>query len=272
MSLIETQGLTCGYADKVVLNGIDLKVEPGEKVVLLGPNGSGKSTLLRTLSGLVKPLSGEVRIGGNPLAKLSVAEISRRVAVVPQEEMPRFAFSVREIVTMGRLARSNGILDTPEDREIATKAMELADCLTLQDRPVTELSGGERQRVLIARALAQETTLLLLDEPTSHLDPGHQLATIEIVNSLSKKGIATVAAVHDLNLAGSLADRAILLENGKIGMDAPVEEVLNSPILDRVYQVNFGRIYWPDATPGRTFLTLGAGVAGAPLGVSSVYH
>lgn len=272
MSLIETQGLICGYAGKVVLDGIDLKVEPGETVVLLGPNGSGKSTLLRTLSGLTKPISGEVILNGNSLAKLGVAEISRRVAVVPQEEMPRFAFTVREIVTMGRLARSNGILDTPEDREIATKAMEMADCLTLQDRPVTELSGGERQRVLIARALAQETPLLLLDEPTSHLDPGHQLATIEIVKSLSKKGIATVAAVHDLNLAGSLAERAILLKDGKIGMDAPVEEVLNSPILDRVYQVNFDRIYWMREGAARTFLALGAGVEGGALGVSSVYH
>jgi len=270
MTLVETEALTCGYADKKVLNGIDLKVAPGEKVVLLGPNGSGKSTLLRTLSGLIKPLSGEVRIGGAPLGRLSVSEIARRVAVVPQEETPRFSFTVREIVTMGRLARSNGLFDTPEDREIATKAMETADCISLAERPVVELSGGERQRVLIARALAQETTLLLLDEPTSHLDPGHQLATIEIVSSLAGKGIATVAAVHDLNLAGSLADRAILLEDGKIGMDAPVEEVLNSPILDRVYGVKFGRAYWG----GRTFLFLGRSLdmTGVSLGVSSVYH
>jgi len=251
-----------------VLEGIDLRVEFGEKVVLLGPNGSGKSTLLRTLSGLIKPLSGEVLIGGDSLVKLSVAEIARRVAVVPQEELPRFSFSVRETVTMGRLARSNGLFDTPEDREIATRAMETADCLSLQDRPVTELSGGERQRVLIARALAQETTLLLLDEPTSHLDPGHQIAAIEIVRSLSAKGIATIAAVHDLNLASSLAERAILLEKGKIGLDAPIEEVLNSPILDRVYGVNFGRAVWNN----RTYLLVDPALGGISLGVSSEYH
>lgn len=239
--LLVVEGLACGYPSKRVLEGIDFRVRAGERIALLGPNGSGKSTLLRTLSGLLKPLSGTVRIEDRALERLGAREIARKVAVVPQEETPRFAFTVREIVTMGRLALSDGIFDTPEDRAAATRAMETADCLELEDRIVSELSGGERQRVLIARALAQETPALLLDEPTSHLDPAHQIATARLVRELGERGIATIAAVHDLNLASRFADRAILLEKGGIGMDGTVEEVLNSPILDRVYGVQFGR-------------------------------
>lgn len=243
--VLQARGLACGVGTKRVLDNIELQIRPGERVVLLGPNGSGKSTLLATLSGLRRPLAGEVMLGDRPLAGLRPNEIAQRVGVVPQEELPRFSFSVREIVTMGRLARSNGLVDTPEDREIATEAMHEADCLVLADRPVTELSGGERQRVLIARALAQETPLLLLDEPTSHLDPSHQIAVAKIVAKLAKRGIATIAAVHDLNLASRLADRAILLEDGGIAKDDAVEKVLESSILDRVYGVSFLRYYFP---------------------------
>ncbi|AIE85527.1 ABC transporter ATP-binding protein [Fimbriimonas ginsengisoli] len=241
MKIAEALGLEAGYGSKRVLHGIDLAIAPGERVALLGPNGSGKSTLLRTLAGLIKPQAGEVRLGGESVANLSVREVARRVASVPQEEIPRFEFTVREMVTMGCLARSNGLLDTPEDRVAATEAMEQADCLHLEGRPVTELSGGERQRVLIARALAQRTELVLLDEPIAHLDPAHQLAVSRLVQSMASRGIATVAAIHDLNFAARMADRAILLEAGRIAINDTVEAVLASPVLDRVYQVAFQR-------------------------------
>lgn len=256
--VLQARGLACGFGAKRVLDNLDLQIRPGERVVLLGPNGSGKSTLLATLSGLRKPLAGEVFLGDRPLAGMRANEVAQRVGVVPQEEPTRFDFNVREIVTMGRLARSNGLVDTPEDRRIANEAMREADCLDLADRPVTELSGGERQRVLIARALAQETPLLLLDEPTSHLDPSHQIAVAEIVGKLATRGIATIAAVHDLNLAGRLADRAILLENGGVAIDDAVEKVLVSPILDRVYGVAFVRYYLEEGVA--LGLPAGAGV------------
>lgn len=242
----EVRGLVCGYGDRAVLNGIELSIAQGERVALLGPNGSGKSTLIRAISGILKPQRGEVLLQGEPISRFSAREIAQRVAVAPQEETARFEFTVRDVVTMGRLARSNGLFDTPEDREAASAAMDRADCRYLEDRRVTDLSGGERQRVLIARALAQATPLVLLDEPTSHLDPAHQLGVAESVQTLSRDGIATVAAIHDLNLASRIATRAILLENGKVGMDDAVEAALNSPILDRVYGVRFERIRTPE--------------------------
>jgi iron complex transport system ATP-binding protein len=256
--LLEARGLVAGYAGRTVLDGIDFALAEGERVVLLGPNGSGKSTLLKAFSKGLAPQAGEVLLLGDPVARMSHAEIARRMAFVPQEESARFPFRVREVVTMGRLARSNGLLDTPDDRAAAARAMERADCAHLAERPYTELSGGERQRVLIARALAQETRVILLDEPTSHLDPAHQVAVAELIGSLANEGVATVAAVHDLNLASRMAARAVLLHEGRIGIDAPVEEVLRSSTLDEVYGVGFLRVEAPD---GRLALLPGRHVA-----------
>ena len=239
--LLEVRGLECGYGGKTVLHGIDLVVNAGDRVVLLGPNGSGKSTLLRAIGGLVRPTAGEILLQGVSIRDLSVNEIAKRVASVPQEEPAQFHFLVREVVTMGRLARSNSLFDTEEDRDAASDAMNRSDCFHLKDRPFTELSGGEHQRVLIARAIAQQTPLVLLDEPTSHLDPAHQLSIAELIGSLSGAGTGTVAAVHDLNFASRVANRALLLDQGKVANDGSVEEVLMSPILDAVYGVKFYR-------------------------------
>lgn len=247
MSLVlEARGLVAGYAGRTVLHGIDFSLAPGERVVLLGPNGSGKSTLLKALSKGLSPSAGAVMLQGEAVSGLRHAEIARRLAFVPQEETARFPFRVREVVTMGRLARSNGLLDTPEDREVAARSMARADCEHLAERPYTELSGGERQRVLIARALAQEAAVMLLDEPTSHLDPAHQVAVAELVGSLAGEGVATVAAVHDLNLASRMAERAVLMHEGQIALEGEVEDVLRSHELDRVYGVRFTRVDAPD--------------------------
>ena len=245
-SVLEARRVVAGYAGRTVLHGVDFALAAGERVVLLGPNGSGKSTLLKAMSKTLALQSGEVLLLGDPIDRLGHAEVARRLAFVPQEEPARFAFLVREIVTMGRLARSNGLFDTPADREAAERAMARADCAYLADRPYTELSGGERQRVLIARALAQEAKVVLLDEPTSHLDPAHQVAVAELVGSLAGEGVATVAAVHDLNLASRMAERAVLLRDGCIGLDDEVEKVLRSSTLDEVYRVEFTRVEAPD--------------------------
>jgi len=240
-ALVECRGLAAGYLDKPVLKGVDLRLDGGESVALLGPNGSGKSTLLRALTKTLPIASGEIRIQGDGLPSLATAEIARRVGFVPQDEPAHFSFLVRELVLMGRLARSSALFDTPEDRQAANEAMEQTDCLHLADRPITELSGGERQRVLIARALAQQTRILLLDEPTAHLDPAHQVSVAELVRSLAQEGRATLCAVHDLNLAGRMASRGVLLIDGTVGLDAPIEEVLESPLLDQAYGVRFER-------------------------------
>jgi iron complex transport system ATP-binding protein len=233
--------LTCGYGREIVLTDINLVARANETLVLLGPNGSGKSTLLKSVSKSVQPTSGQILLSGDEIGGLNHREVAKRVAFVPQEESFKFEFLVRDVVTMGRLPISDSLWDTPDDAIAATDAMREADCLYLQDRSVMELSGGEKQRVLIARALAQGAPLMLFDEPTSHLDIEHQLVVTQLVRRLASEGRATIVAIHDLNLASLVGDRGILLHEGKIGMDAPMQEVLESELLDEVYKVKFSR-------------------------------
>lgn len=239
--LLECKNLTCGYGRKTVLRDVDLAARAGETLVLLGPNGCGKSTFLKSLSKTVPVSSGQIMLSGADIGTLTHREIAKRLAFVPQEESFRFEFKVREVVTMGRLPLSDSLWDTPDDAIAATEAMREADCLHLEDRSVMELSGGEKQRVLIARALAQGAPLMLFDEPTSHLDIEHQLVVAQLVRVLAKMGRTTIVAIHDLNLAPMIGDRAILLHQGRIGMDAPMQQVLENELLDEVYKVKFKR-------------------------------
>lgn len=242
MSLLSCRDLACGYSGRPVLSGLEAEVQAGEIIVLLGPNGSGKSTLLKTLGAWLPPISGQVLIGGRSADRLSRAEVAQHLAYVPQEEFPAFPFTARQIVLMGRLARSQGLMDTPEDYAIAERSMARSDCLEFADRPVTELSGGERQRVLIARALASEAKVLLLDEPSSHLDAAHVVGLVELLKQLSGEGCAVVVAVHDLNVASLLGSRALLLGDGRLLHDGGVEDVLTGPSLEGVYGIRFERL------------------------------
>jgi len=240
-NLLECRNLTSGYGREVVLRDISLTAKPGETIVLLGPNGCGKSTLLKSVAKNVPTMSGQILLSGDDIGGLTHREIAKRMAFVPQEESFKFEFLVRDVVTMGRLPLSDSLWDTPEDAVAATEAMREADCLYLANRSVMELSGGEKQRVLIARALAQGAPLVLFDEPTSHLDIEHQLVVAQLVRALANEGRATIVAIHDLNLAPLVGDRAILLHEGRIGLDAPMREVLEHQLLDEVYKVKFNR-------------------------------
>ena len=244
MPPLQAENLACGHVAPV-LDGVDLTLEAGASVVLLGPNGSGKSTLLKTLAGLLPPLGGTVRLGEDDLSRLGAREIARRVASVPQDENAPFAFTVRQIVTLGRLARSNGLLDTPEDHAAAVEAMRRADCERLADRPMGETSGGERARALVARALAQDTPLVLMDEPSAHLDPAHGAWIVGLVRELAGEGKAVVVALHDLNLASAMADRTILLAEGRVVADGPTDAVLASKGLDQAFGTEFDRLRTP---------------------------
>ena len=248
MPLLEAASLSCGHTE-AVLAGIDLAVGAGETVGLLGPNGSGKSTLLKTLAGLLPPLAGTIRLGGDDLRGLKPREAARRVASVPQDEAAPFAFTVRQIVAMGRLARSKGLLDTPEDAEAVEAAMRRADCAHLADRPANETSGGERARALIARALAGDAPLLLMDEPSAHLDASHQAWIVRLVRELAREGRGVVVALHDLNLAAAITDRALLLSRGRLAMDGPTEAVLASERLDEAFETRFDRLQTPAGRP-----------------------
>jgi iron complex transport system ATP-binding protein len=236
---LELRALTVRYGDRLALHQVNLEVAPGEFLALTGPNGSGKTTLIRAVLGLLKPTEGTVEVFGRAVDRLTVLERARQVAWVPQEENLRDNVPLREYVFYGRFpyhGRLDG--DTAEDRRIVDRI--LAD-VALQDRAhdgVFSLSGGERQRAVLARALAQTTPLLLLDEPTAHLDISHQLDILGRVRALSHVGgVTVVAALHDLNLAARFADRIAVLSRGRLVADGAPAEVLSEDLLARVWGV-----------------------------------
>ncbi|NLN16933.1 MAG: heme ABC transporter ATP-binding protein [Firmicutes bacterium] len=206
------------YASRSILENISFHIQGGDFVGIIGPNGSGKSTLLKNMSRVLVPQGGAIYLGREDLEKMPRSQLARKVAVVPQETMVNFAFTVEEVVLMGRTPHLGRFQwEGPEDRQVARKAMEATGILPLADRPITTLSGGERQRAIIAQALAQQPRVLLLDEPTSHLDINHQVEIFELLRALSQKEQVTVIAVlHDLNLAAQYCDYLILLSEGRV--------------------------------------------------------
>jgi len=240
--LLECRELKCGFPSRVVLSSVSLKLSSGSILGLLGPNGAGKSTHLRTLAGTLKPLGGEAIALGRNLAVTEPKERASLIGYVPQEEATEFAFTVLEIVAMGRIPRSNGLFESKQDEEAAEEALRKTDAIHLMDRRYVELSGGERQRVLVARALAQQTRILLLDEPTSHLDLAHQVHLVRVIRSFASEGGAVLIALHDLNLAGAAVDTAMVLSEGGVALEGPIGEILASPTLDQVYRTPLNRI------------------------------
>ena len=237
-TLVEAQGLGFAYAAQPVLDGIGFALRPHEFVGLVGPNGSGKSTLLRVLLGLLPAGRGEVRLAGDPVRLLSRRQIARRAAFVPQETPMEVALAAREVVAMGRnpyLGRFQP--ETLEDQEHIRWALELTETADFAARPLNELSGGERQRVMLARAVAQQAAVLLLDEPTANLDPQHQLEIMQLVAGLVKKKGCALAAIHDLSLAGRFCDRVLLLAQGRIVADGPPVEVLTAANLRTYFRI-----------------------------------
>ena len=236
--LAETRDLAFAFRPShPVLRGVDLAVRPGELLVLLGTNGSGKTTLLRLLSGALMPDRGAVLVGGRPVGEWQRGDLARHVAVLPQHlELPA-GFRVAEVVEMGRTPHSRSIFGATDGVEAAVeRALREADASALAHRPVDELSGGERQRVMVAMALAQEPELLLLDEPTLHLDLAHQLGLLRTVRRLCRGGLAAVAVLHDLALA-RMADRVAVLDEGRIRADGPPGDVLTPGLVADVFGV-----------------------------------
>lgn len=234
---MEAQALHAGYGSKEVLTDVSATLVEGEFVGLIGPNGCGKSTLLRVLTLALPARRGRVLIDGQPIGRLSRLELARRVAFVPQQEPATFDFTVREVVLMGRYPhRGRGLGDTEADFALVRQTLAETDLLALADRPITRLSGGEHRRVLMARALVQQTPLLLLDEPTAHLDPTHQVELMQRVQDLTRqRNIGVLAALHDLNQAAEYCDRLILMAAGSILAVGTPHEVLTSENLRIAY-------------------------------------
>jgi iron complex transport system ATP-binding protein len=220
-----------------VVHGVSLKIAAGDMVGLLGPNGAGKSTVLRLATRVLKPTSGRLLLQGDELGSLDRREIARRVAVVPQDFSVQFAYTVQQIVEMGRMPRIGafGIVHSA-DHQAVLEALDSTSMMPLAGRIFNELSGGEKQRALIALALAQDTPILLLDEPTAHLDIRHQIEVLELLRRLNReRGLAVLAALHDLNLAARYFPRLVLFA-GRVIADGPPAQVLNEPTLSRIYQ------------------------------------
>lgn len=235
MTLTAT-GVVAGYGGRDVLHGIDLEIRPG-LCAIVGPNGAGKSTLVRALAGVLPLRAGTVALDGTDLRTLSRGAIARRIAVVPQVFDTLFPFTVREIVTLGRTARLRAFAGpSAADRLAVEDALSLLELDDLAERRIDTLSGGERQRAVLAMALAQETEVLLLDEPTVHLDPGHQRATLALARDLARsKGIAIAAVLHDLNLASAMAERIVIVDEGRVVADGAPGAVLTQRTVERVF-------------------------------------
>lgn len=213
--MIRIQDLSFAYHQQPVLQQINLTIRAGEILALLGPNGSGKTTLLRCLNKILRPQQGEIWLQGRSLAEISLPELARIVAYVPQQEVATFPFSVFEMVLMGRRPHI-GWRVRPGDLQRVRECLQFLHLEHLSQRRITELSGGERQRVALARALAQEPQVILLDEPTASLDLRHQLEVMETVTRLVKeRALTAVIALHDLNLAARFADQIVLLHQGR---------------------------------------------------------
>jgi iron complex transport system ATP-binding protein len=237
--VISVEECVVDLGDVRVLDGVSTRVDEAEFVGLVGPNGAGKTTLLRTINGALSPRRGRVRIDGDDVHDLPSRAASRLVATVPQTTTLSFDFSVREAVEMGRTPhRSRFGTWRPEDAAAVDRAMEQTAVTDLAERPVTEVSGGERQRVLIARALAQETPVVLLDEPTASLDIAHQVRTLELVRRLVREGKTAVAAIHDLNLAAHYCDRLVLLADRSVVAAGAPADVLTEARLREAFEAN----------------------------------
>lgn len=234
---LEVQGVTVSYGAWPALKEVSFTVSPGDFIALIGPNGSGKSTFLRTLSRVLKPKGGVVLLNQKDLFSYSLREVAQKIAVVSQEENSVFDFSVKEVVALGRLPHlGRWQKETKEDRGKIAEALELTATNQLASRPFRRLSGGEKQRVIIARALAQEPQILLLDEPTAHLDLNFQGEILGLVRRLNQaRKITVIAAIHDLNLALEFFSRFILLKEGKVLASGEASEVITPENIREAY-------------------------------------
>lgn len=236
--MIRTRGLAMNYGRGPVLKGLDVAFDPGPIVGLIGPNGAGKSTLLRLLMGLMRPSAGTIELDGRAVHSFRRRALAQHMTLVPQDTQIGFAFRVEEIVAMGRNPHL-GRFAVPGAADLALirRAMAQTGIAALAERPIDTLSSGERQRAIIARAIAQETRILLLDEVTANLDLCHQVAMLELVRGLAHAGRLVIAAIHDLTLAARFCDRLILLADGGIRADGTPGEVLTEANLRRFFGV-----------------------------------
>jgi iron complex transport system ATP-binding protein len=245
--MLSVRSISVSYGETEILHQVSLDVDAGEVVSLIGPNGAGKTTMMRAISSVIPFSSGTVNIGNEDLSTLSISERARLLAVVPQARQLPPEYTVRQAVMMGRTPYLGWLGNlSPVDIEKAQWAIDRTRITKLSDRRVDELSGGEQQLVLVARALAQDAPVVLLDEPTAHLDLRHQATILDLVHDLaSERGLAVLMSLHDLNLVSIFSDRVALLDEGIIVAEGKPKQVLNRQQLSQVYQVALDIIQHP---------------------------
>jgi cobalamin transport system ATP-binding protein len=239
--MIQVKGLTFGYnGGPPVLEDIDISIRKGEMVGILGPNGSGKSTLLKLISYTLEPRKGGILLDGKEISRMKRKDIAKKMAVVPQESDMGFDFTVREIVSMGRYPHLGRFqFNDTKSADIVNTSMITMGVMEMADKPLSKLSGGEKQRVIIAKALAQEPDILLLDEPTKNLDIRHSLDIMNLVKEMNRDhGLTVIAVLHDLDLAARYCNRIILLKDGKVHSKGMTGEVLDPKTIKEVFEVS----------------------------------
>jgi iron complex transport system ATP-binding protein len=237
MTLFELQNVGVRYGTFEALRLVSLVLSSGAFVAIAGPNGAGKSTLLSVLAGLIRPSNGSSLFKGRDLKSWNRRDFAKRVAVVLQESGANFPFTAEDVVFMGRMPHRSGLYETKEDRAAVEQALERTQTAEFRHREFRTLSGGEKQRVLLASALAQSPEVLLLDEPSAHLDIYHQVQLYRLLQELSQRGLLVVAVTHDLNVALGKADRLLLMHHGQIRADGEPGGTVRSELMEEVYSV-----------------------------------
>ncbi|MBQ4782583.1 Fe(3+) dicitrate ABC transporter ATP-binding protein FecE [Pectobacterium versatile] len=236
---LTTQNLTAGYGDKRILDGLSLSLPAGKITALLGPNGCGKSTLLKCFAKLLTPESGTIQLNGKSLSMFSARQLSRHLALLPQQHLTPEGITVRDMVAYGRSPWLSlwGRL-SPDDRQRVQLAMEKTHIVDLADKRLTDLSGGQRQRAFLAMLLAQDTPVVLLDEPTTYLDINHQVELMKLLRELNQAGKTVVTVLHDLNQASRYCDHLVMLADGRVMAEGSPHEVMKPELLQRVFSID----------------------------------
>ncbi|MEI7385210.1 Fe(3+) dicitrate ABC transporter ATP-binding protein FecE [Pectobacterium versatile] len=236
---LTTQNLTAGYGDKRILDGLSLSLPAGKITALLGPNGCGKSTLLKCFAKLLTPESGTIQLNGKSLSTFSARQLSRHLALLPQQHLTPEGITVRDMVAYGRSPWLSmwGRL-SPDDRQRVQLAMEKTHIVDLANKRLTDLSGGQRQRAFLAMLLAQDTPVVLLDEPTTYLDINHQVELMKLLRELNQAGKTVVTVLHDLNQASRYCDHLVMLADGRVMAQGSPHEVMKPELLQRVFSID----------------------------------
>lgn len=236
---LNTELLNIGYAEATIVKDLSLTVPNGKITALVGSNGSGKSTILKTMARIMKPKSGSVMLDGKSIHRLSTKEVAKQLAILPQNPTAPDGLTVSELVGYGRYPHQKGFGSlTPEDREIIASAIAVTGMEAFKDRPIDRLSGGQRQRAWIAMALAQQTDILFLDEPTTFLDMAHQLEVLQLLQKLNdEEGRTIVMVVHDLNHASRYAQHMVAIKSGRVVSEGTPAEVMNQEVLREVFGI-----------------------------------